>query len=279
MKKIFLLIFSLFFTVNIVHSEQWLNLSKDSKRKILLDTDSITKKENLYMYRGLVQFYADGNDVYIYNISDCEKNIIKTYYYSNYIDEQPKVIPTISEIQSALKPSYPMHNYICKATLPADEPDVSLQTRKNFSDYVNTLSSTLREKWWSQPNRDRRNNIQTKVLLRVDKQGNLICSAIVKTFKNTDNSHIRSLINNFFPYKPFPENADSKLRSLDIELTFEQKVFTTFCSSDSCDAPYDARYEYFKNVRKQKNQSGHISNKRTKYVVGKDGKVEVLYLD
>lgn len=275
MKKIFLLILSLLFTVNTAHSEQWLNLSKDSKLTVLLDTDSIEKTENLYKYRGIVKFYPDGEDVYIYNISDCEKNIAETYYYSNYSEDKPKTTPDFPVHKTALEKSLPLHNYICRAHLPADVSDTSLQKEESLNTYVNTLISILRGKWGSQPNVDRRYNIQTKVLLKLDKQGNLICSAIVKTFKNTDNSPILSLINNFFPYKPFPVNADSKLKSVDIEVTFEQKGF----SLDSGYAPYYERYEYFKNVRKQKNQSGHITNKRTKYVVGEDGKVEILNLD
>lgn len=271
MKKFFLLIFSVLFTVNIAHSEQWLNLSEDSKLTVLLDTDSIEKTENLYKYTGIVKFYPDGEDVYIYNISDCEKNIAETYYYSNYSQDKPKTIPDFAVHQNALKKSLPMHNYICRAHLTAEDFAPSRQEE----DYVNTLISILREKWGSQPNVDRRYNIQTKVLLRLDKQGNLICSAIVKTFKNTDNSPIRSLINNFFPYKPFPVNVDSKLKAVDIEVTFEQKGF----SLDSSYAPYYERYEYFEKVRKQKNQAGHITNKRTKYVVGEDGKVEILNLD
>ena len=275
MKKIFLLILSLLFTVNTAHSEQWLNLSKDSKLTVLLDTDSIEKTENLYKYRGIVKFYPDGEDVYIYNITDCEKNIAETYYYSNYSEDKPKTTPDFPVHKTALEKSLPLHNYICRAHLPADVSDTSLQKEESLNTYVNTLISILRGKWGSQPNVDRRYNIQTKVLLKLDKQGNLICSAIVKTFKNTDNSPILSLINNFFPYKPFPVNADSKLKSVDIEVTFEQKGF----SLDSGYAPYYERYEYFKNVRKQKNQSGHITNKRTKYVVGEDGKVEILNLD
>ena len=275
MKKIFLLILSLLFTVNTAHSEQWLNLSKDSKLTVLLDTDSIEKTENLYKYRGIVKFYPDGEDVYIYNISDCEKNIAETYYYSNYSEDKPKTTPDFPVHKTALEKSLPLHNYICRAHLPADVSDTSLQKEESLNTYVNTLFSILRGKWGSQPNVDRRYNIQTKVLLKLDKQGNLICSAIVKTFKYTDNSPILSLINNFFPYKPFPVNADSKLKSVDIEVTFEQKGF----SLDSGYAPYYERYEYFKNVRKQKNQSGHITNKRTKYVVGEDGKVEILNLD
>lgn len=275
MKKIFLLILSLLYTVNTAHSEQWLNLSKDSKLTVLLDTDSIEKTENLYKYRGIVKFYPDGEDVYIYNISDCEKNIAETYYYSNYSEDKPKTTPDFPVHNTALEKSLPLHNYICRAHLPADVSDTSLQKEESLNTYVNTLISILRGKWGSQPNVDRRYNIQTKVLLKLDKQGNLICSAIVKTFKNTDNSPILSLINNFFPYKPFPVNADSKLKSVDIELTFEQKGF----SLDSSYAPHYERYEYFKNVRKQKNQSGHITNKRTKYVVGEDGKVEILNLD
>lgn len=275
MKKIFLLILSLLFTVNTAHSEQWLNLSKDSKLTVLLDTDSIEKTENLYKYRGIVKFYPDGEDVYIYNISDCEKNIAETYYYSNYSEDKPKTTPDFPVHKTALEKSLPLHNYICRAHLPADVSDTSLQKEESLNTYVNTLISILRGKWGSQPNVDRRYNIQTKVLLKLDKQGNLICSAIVKTFKNTDNSPILSLINNFFPYKPFPVNADSKLKSVDIEVTFEQKGF----SLDSSYAPHYERYEYFKNVRKQKNQAGHITNKRTKYVVGEDGKVEILNLD
>lgn len=275
MKKIFLLILSLLFTVNTAHSEQWLNLSKDSKLTVLLDTDSIEKTENLYKYRGIVKFYPDGEDVYIYNISDCEKNIAETYYYSNYSEDKPKTTPDFPVHKTALEKSLPLHNYICRAHLPADVSDTSLQKEESLNTYVNTLISILRGKWGSQPNVDRRYNIQTKVLLKLDKQGNLICSAIVKTFKNTDNSPILSLINNFFPYKPLPVNADSKLKSVDIEVTFEQKGF----SLDSSYAPHYERYEYFKNVRKQKNQSGHITNKRTKYVVGEDGKVEILNLD
>ena len=275
MKKIFLLIFSVLFTVNIAHSEQWLNLSRDSKLTVLLDTDSIEKTENLYKYRGIVKFYPDGEDVYIYNISDCEKNIAGTYYYSNYSEDKPKTTPDFLEPKNALEKSLPLHNYICSAHLTAGDSDISRQESESLITYVNTLSSILREKWRSLPTADRRDDIQTKVLLRLDKQGNLICSAIVKTFKNTDNSPILALINKFFPYKPFPVNADSKLRSLDIEVTFE-KVFSPIGSGYT---PYYERYEYFKNVRKQKNQSGHITNKRTKYVVGKDGKVEILYLD
>ena len=282
MKKIFLLIFSVLFTVNIAHSEQWLNLSEDSKLTVLLDTDSIEKTENLYKYKGIVKFYPDGEDVYIYNISDCEKNIAETYYYSNYSQDKPKTTPDFPVHKTALEKSLPLHNYICRAHLSADDSDTSRQEAESLNTYVNTLSSILHEKWRALPNVDRRNNIQTKVLLRLDKQGNLICSAIVKTFKNTDNSPVLSLINNFFPYKPFPVNADSKLKSLDIELTFEQELLHFFSRSgnlDSSYAPYYERYEYFKNVRKEKNQAGHITNKRTKYVVGEDGKVEILNLD
>ena len=275
MKKIFLLILSLLYTVNTAHSEQWLNLSEDSKLTVLLDTDSIEKTENLYKYRGIVKFYPDGEDVYIYNISDCEKNIAETYYYSNYSQDKPKTTPDFPVHKTALEKSLPLHNYICSAHLTADDSDISRQEKESLITYVNTLSSILREKWRSLPTADRRDDIQTKVLLKLDKQGNLICSAIVKTFKNTDNSPILSLINNFFPYKPFPENTDPKIKALDIELTFE-KVFSPIGSGY---APYYERYEYFKNVRKQKNQSGHITNKRTKYVVGEDGKVEILNLD
>ena len=282
MKKIFLLIFSVLFTVNIAHSEQWLNLSKDSKLTVLLDTGSIEKTENLYKYRGIVKFYPDGEDVYIYNISDCEKNIAETYYYSNYSQDKPKTTPDFPVHKTALEKSLPLHNYICRAHLSADDSDTSRQEAESLNTYVNTLSSILHEKWRDQPNIDRRKNIQTKALLKLDKQGNLICSAIVKTFKNTDNSPVLSLINNFFPYKPLPVNADSKLKSLDIELTFEQEVLHFFSRSGNLDSSYASyydRYEYFKNVRKQKNQSGHITNKRTKYVVGEDGKVEILNLD